>query len=84
MTLPMAWGSIWDERLRSKRARAAVLGRLQMRDAIAFILGNFTLTSPGNAGVIFYSDLLVPMIGFLFLWLQRRAASGQQRGFTHL
>jgi hypothetical protein len=23
--------------------------------------------APGNAGVIFYSDLLVPMIGFLFL-----------------
>jgi hypothetical protein len=32
---------------------------------------NFT---PGNAGVIFYSDVLVPILGFIFLWLQRRAA----------
>jgi len=27
--------------------------------------------APGNAGVIFYSDILVPVVGFLFLWLQR-------------
>src|SRR4029077_21050720 len=27
--------------------------------------------APGNAGVIFYSDILVPLVGFLFLWLQR-------------
>jgi hypothetical protein len=31
---------------------------------------NFT---PGNAGVIFYSDVLVPILGFIFLWLQRRS-----------
>jgi uncharacterized protein DUF6790 len=30
--------------------------------------------APGNAGVIFYSDILVPLVGFIFLWLQRRAA----------
>ena len=30
--------------------------------------------APGNAGVIFYSDLLVPILGFIFLWLQRGAA----------
>jgi hypothetical protein len=30
--------------------------------------------APGNAGVIFYSDILVPIVGFIFLWLQRRAA----------
>lgn len=29
--------------------------------------------APGNAGVIFYSDILVPVMGFIFLWLQRRA-----------
>jgi hypothetical protein len=29
--------------------------------------GNF---APGNAGIIFYSDILVPVIGLLFLWLQ--------------
>jgi hypothetical protein len=30
--------------------------------------------APGNAGVIFYSDILVPLAGFIFLWLQRRVA----------
>ena len=28
--------------------------------------------APGNAGVIFYTDIIVPALGFLFLWLQRR------------
>jgi hypothetical protein len=28
--------------------------------------------APGNAGVIFYMDILVPLTGFLFLYLQRR------------
>lgn len=31
--------------------------------------------APGNAGVIFYSDILVPIVGFIFLWLQRRAGA---------
>jgi hypothetical protein len=30
--------------------------------------------APGNAGVIFYSDVLVPILGFIFLWLQSSAA----------
>ena len=30
--------------------------------------------APGNAGVIFDSDVLVPILGFIFLWLQRSAA----------
>ena len=34
--------------------------------------------APGNAGVIFYSDILVPLIGFLFLWLQRSLAAPAQ------
>jgi hypothetical protein len=34
--------------------------------------------APGNAGVIFYSDILVPLVGFIFLWLQRRAAAPQR------
>jgi hypothetical protein len=33
--------------------------------------------APGNAGVIFYSDILVPVVGFIFLWLQCRAAAPQ-------
>jgi hypothetical protein len=31
--------------------------------------------APGNAGIIFYSDILVPVIGFIFLWLQHRWAA---------
>jgi Family of unknown function (DUF6790) len=34
--------------------------------------------APGNAGAIFYSDILVPVVGFIFLWLQRRAATPQR------
>ena len=26
--------------------------------------------APGNAGVIFYTDILIPLIGFALLWLQ--------------
>ena len=33
--------------------------------------GNF---APGNAGIMFYSDLLLPLVGFIFLWLQRPSA----------
>jgi Family of unknown function (DUF6790) len=33
--------------------------------------------APGNAGVIFYSDILIPVVGFIFLWLQRRVARPQ-------
>ena len=33
--------------------------------------------APGNAGVIFYSDILVPVVGFIFLWLQGRVALPQ-------
>ena len=35
--------------------------------------GNF---APGNAGIIFYTDILVPLIGFVLLWLQHRYAQG--------
>jgi hypothetical protein len=31
--------------------------------------------APGNAGVIFYSDILVPIVGFILLWVQRRSAA---------
>jgi hypothetical protein len=30
--------------------------------------------APGNAGIIFWSDIVLPLIGFALLWLQRRAA----------
>jgi hypothetical protein len=35
--------------------------------------------APGNAGVIFYSDVLVPILGFIFLWLQRNTAARTHR-----
>ena len=28
--------------------------------------------APGNAGVIFYADIVIPLFGFLLLWLQHR------------
>ena len=28
--------------------------------------------APGNAGIIFWTDILVPVVGLVFLWLQRR------------
>jgi hypothetical protein len=33
--------------------------------------------APGNAGIIFWSDILLPAIGFLLLWLDRRAAGSR-------
>ncbi len=35
--------------------------------------------APGNAGVIFYMDIVIPLFGFLLLWLDRRYA-GRARG----
>jgi len=35
--------------------------------------------APGNAGVIFYSDVLVPILGFIFLGLQRSSAAPTRR-----
>ena len=35
--------------------------------------------APGNAGIIFYSDILIPLVGLLFLWLQRPADPGKER-----
>jgi uncharacterized protein DUF6790 len=31
--------------------------------------GNF---APGNAGTIFYTDILIPVVGFVLLWLKHR------------
>jgi hypothetical protein len=28
--------------------------------------------APGNAGTIFYTDIAVPPVGFVLLWLQHR------------
>lgn len=30
--------------------------------------------APGNAGIIFYTDIFIPIIGFVLLWLRYRAA----------
>jgi hypothetical protein len=39
--------------------------------------GNF---APGNAGIILYTDVLIPVIGFVLLWLQHRHDAGARRG----
>lgn len=39
--------------------------------------GNF---APGNAGVILYTDILIPVIGFALLWLQHRYAARARQG----
>ena len=30
--------------------------------------------APGNAGIIFWTDILIPVFGFILLWLSHRAA----------
>jgi len=35
--------------------------------------------APGNAGVVLYTDILLPVIGFTLLWLQHRHAAENQR-----
>jgi hypothetical protein len=36
--------------------------------------------APGNAGIIFYMDIIIPLFGFLLLWLQYHAPKTNQRG----
>jgi hypothetical protein len=31
--------------------------------------------APGNAGVIFYTDILIPILGLVLLWSTRRSRS---------
>jgi Family of unknown function (DUF6790) len=31
--------------------------------------------APGNAGIVFYMDIVVPLVGFVLLWLDRRPAA---------
>ena len=35
--------------------------------------------APGNAGIIFWSDILLPAIGVALLWLDRRAAASRAK-----
>jgi hypothetical protein len=36
--------------------------------------------APGNAGVILYTDVLIPIIGFILLWLQHRYGARARQG----
>jgi hypothetical protein len=36
--------------------------------------------APGNAGVIFYTDILIPLIGLALLWMQRAPAPARTAG----
>ena len=44
--------------------------RWYIRDLLA--PGNM---APGNAGIIFYSDILLPFVGFALLWFKRSTGS---------
>jgi hypothetical protein len=33
--------------------------------------------APGNAGIIFWTDIFIPLFGFALLWLSRRSASSR-------
>lgn len=35
--------------------------------------------APGNAGVIFWTDVFVPIIGFALLWLQHRCGDAERK-----
>jgi hypothetical protein len=66
----------WDLRL------AAILGPgiFMLGAAVGHIremsAGNF---APGNAGIMFYSDIVLPLIGAVLLWLQYRLGRPQSR-----
>jgi hypothetical protein len=66
----------WDLRL------AAILGPgiFMLGAAVGHIremaAGNF---APGNAGIMFYSDIVLPLIGGVLLWLQYRLGKPQAR-----
>ena len=38
--------------------------------------------APGNAGVILYTDVLIPVIGFVLLWLQHRYGARARPGVS--
>jgi hypothetical protein len=38
--------------------------------------------APGNAGVILYTDILIPVIGFVLLWLQHRYGARARQGVS--
>jgi hypothetical protein len=35
--------------------------------------------APGNAGLIFYTDIIIPLIGFVLLWLNRQVPKIQSK-----
>src|SRR5580704_7825007 len=54
----------------------AAFGSFDLRLAAGHVYQMVTAHNfaPGNSGIIFWSDIALPLIGFLLLWLQRRAA----------
>jgi hypothetical protein len=35
--------------------------------------------APGNAGIVFWMDIVLPLVGFVLLWLQKRVAGSRRR-----
>jgi hypothetical protein len=65
----LAWRGSFDMRVAAVVAPAAFLwgaafGHVQQMR----VAGNF---APGNAGVVFYTDLAIPLLGLFLLWRQR-------------
>jgi len=54
-------------------------------EALFFYFLMFSIGSnfaPGNAGVILYTDVLIPVIGFVLLWLQHRYGARARSGVS--
>jgi hypothetical protein len=66
----LAFRSSFDLRLAAVAGPALfTLGAAGVHVHDMITAGNF---APGNAGTIFYTDILIPIIGLVLLWLQHR------------
>jgi hypothetical protein len=73
----LAWKSSGDMRLAAILGPAAFLWGAAVGHVQQMLsTGNF---APGNAGVIFYTDILIPLIGFALLWFERRSVEATER-----
>jgi hypothetical protein len=67
----MAFRGSFDMRLAALAAPACFLWGAAAGHVVQMVTAhNF---APGNAGVIFWSDILLPVVGFVLLWMRSRA-----------
>jgi hypothetical protein len=68
----LAWRGSFDMRLATILSCACFLWGAAVGHMVQMAeTGNF---AAGNAGVIFYTDLLLPVVSFILLWLSRKPA----------